>query len=59
MDYAVFPNVGFLSTFDIIKGVFSKYFSFNIFELSLKDQEYIFLNKTWSFVFSFILRGFF
>ena len=53
MDYALFPNVGSLSTFNIIKGVFSKYFSLNIFELSLKDQEYIFLNK--DLIFRFFL----
>ena len=47
MEHSVFPNVGFLSVFEIIKGVFNKYFS-NFCRVSLKDQEYN-VNKTFLF----------
>ena len=55
VEHALFPNVGFLSTFGIIKGVFSKYFS-KFCRICLKDQEYNVANKTWTFLFSFILQ---
>ena len=37
-EYAVFPNVSFLSIFEIIKGVFSKYVA-KFCGISLMDQE--------------------
>ena len=44
LEYIVFPNVGFLSTFEIIKDF--QQISFKIFGLSLKDQECNFMNET-------------
>ena len=52
VEHAIFPNVGFLNTFEIIKGVFSKYFS----KFCLKDQEYNVMNKTPTFLFCFIFQ---
>ena len=52
-EYAVFPNVSFLSIFEIIKGVFSKYVA-KFCGISLMDQEYNVVNKTWTFFFSFL-----
>ena len=52
-EYAVFPNVSFPSVSEIIKGVFSKYFA-KFCGISLMDQEYNVVNKTWTFFFSFL-----